>query len=56
MYDDEAATGVAYELHDPPTLERMAHERPAERDDDHPAVRPLPRRFLRGTTPVEPMS
>jgi hypothetical protein len=57
MYDDEAATGVAYELHDPPTLERAAEARQAERDDDRPpATRPLPRRFLRGTTPVEPMS
>ncbi len=55
--DDDTSTGVAYDLHDPPTLRWMAEGQQAENDDDRlPIAPPLPRRFLRGATPVEPMS
>jgi hypothetical protein len=56
MHDDEAATGVAYEVHDAPSLERRAEEEP--RAEDEQPRPPLPRRFRRVVTfaPVEPMS
>lgn len=54
---DEAATGVAYEVHDAPSLERLVDHEDDERHDDaeHEAARL--RRFarLRATAPVEPM-
>jgi hypothetical protein len=57
MYDDEASTGVAYDIHDAPSLERGAEDTRAEPDDDRPPALPArARRFARSSTPVEPMS
>jgi hypothetical protein len=62
MTDDDAATGVAYETHDAPRLDRLADELRRATADDRDSDRsqrrrPLPRRFVRSTTvPVEPMS
>jgi hypothetical protein len=57
MYDEEAATGVAYDTHDEPTLERVIDQERSADDGEQP--RPaLPRRFRRvvAFAPVEPMS
>jgi hypothetical protein len=59
MHDDEAATGVAYEVHDAPALERSAVMTADEQDPAAPRERLSPalvRRFTRRSAPVEPMS
>jgi glycerophosphoryl diester phosphodiesterase len=57
MHDDEASTGVAYDIHDAPTLDRTTDEDyPARDRDRQPNATPPARRFGRLTAPVEPMS
>jgi hypothetical protein len=62
MYDDEARMGVAYDIHDAPTIERPAIERPSAAEprpgdeQDRPTrTTSVRRRFIRTVTPVEPM-
>jgi hypothetical protein len=59
MTDDEAATGVAYEVHDAPSRDRdRDRDRDRERDDrdaEQEAMRLRRFRRMRAAVPVEPM-